>query len=61
MARVWRDKRGEKRGDKKKKFNRIENRREAYFAIGSGVTPYQASSVIQIPQSYRENMLWRWW
>lgn len=38
-----------------------QNRRESYFATGSGVTPYHASSVIQIPSSYRENMLWRCW
>lgn len=31
-----------------------------YSATGSGVTPNHASSVIQIPSSYREKMLYRW-
>ena len=29
----------------------------AYFATGSGVTPNQASSVIQMPSSYLEKIL----
>lgn len=46
-------------GRKKFFLKRNEERRgqRAYFATGSGVTPYHASSVIQIPSSYRENML----
>lgn len=49
-------------GKKRAFFKRNEERRgeRAYFATGSGVTPYHASSVIQIPSSYRENMLRRW-
>jgi hypothetical protein len=31
-----------------------------YFAMGSGVTPNQASSVIQIPLSYFSQILKRW-
>ena len=31
-----------------------------YFAMGSGVTPNQASSVIQMPWSYFSQILNRW-
>jgi len=33
---------------------------EVYLAMGSGVTPNQTSSVIQMPESYLDQMLWRW-
>jgi hypothetical protein len=33
---------------------------DMYFAMGSGVTPNQASSVIQMPWSYCSQILNRW-